>query len=103
MPFTLTSQQYAKIDAVAQGLPPSQQRSFLATLAGKISRHARESRKRVLTDAFLAALIADTLHELRAKAGWSRLQPLHERKRSGEDCVDVTAKELDRLIAASEH
>jgi len=100
MPFTLTSRQYAKIDAVTQGLPPSQQHSYLARLAGKISRHSRENRKRALTDAVLAALIADALHELRAKAAWSRLQPPQERQGSGEDCVDVTAKELDRLIAA---
>ena len=102
MPFTLTSRQYAKIDAVTQGLPPSQQHSYLVTLAGKISRHSRESRKRKLTDAVLAVLIADALHVLRDKAAWGRLQPLQERQGSGEDCVDVTAKELDRLIAASE-
>jgi hypothetical protein len=69
-------------------------------LAGKISRHSRENRKRALTDAVLAALIAGTLHELRAKAAWSRLQLPQERQGSGKDCVDVTAKELDRLIAA---
>ena len=98
MLFKLTSQQYAKIDIAARTLSPSQQHSFLAILAGKITRHARVARKRVLTDAFLRELIVDALHEVRAKAGWSPLQPP-----SGDDCVDVTAKELDRLIATAEH
>jgi len=67
MPFKLTSQQYAKIDTAARTLSPSQQHSFLAILAGKITRNVRVARKRVLTDAFLEALIADALHEVRAK------------------------------------
>ncbi len=94
MPFTLASQQY-----VAQALPPSQRHLFLVKLAGKIALHARVTRSRTVADAFLEKLVDEALREMRAGDHLNRRQPLRDREPLGEDCVDTTAEELDRLIA----
>jgi len=53
----LTSQQYAKIDAVVQSLPPSRRHAFLVMLAGKINLDARVNRNRTLSATVLSMLI----------------------------------------------
>jgi hypothetical protein len=100
MPFTLTSQQYVNIHAVTQVLPPGQRHRFLVALAGKISLNARLTWNRKVSDALLAKLIDDVLREMRAATDRKQQQRLRERQRFGEDHVDVTAKELDTLIAS---
>ena len=100
MPFTLTSQQYGKIDAVAQVLTPLQRHPFLLKLAGKIALHARVTRSRTVADADLARLVDETLCEIRVGSHQNQQEPLRDRQPSGEDCVEATAKELDRLIAS---
>ena len=61
MPFrSLTSEQYVKINAVAQALPPLQRHLFLVALANKISLNARAFRNREANDAsLLDKLIAE--------------------------------------------
>ena len=98
MPFTLTSQQYVKIHAVTQVLSPRQRHAVLVALAGKVSLNARLTQNRKVSDALLAKLIDDVLREMRAAT--DRKQRSRERQRFGEDRVDVTAKELDTLIAS---
>ena len=100
MPFTLTSPQYVNIHAVTQVLPPGPRHAFLVALAGKISLNARLTRNRNVSDALLAKLIDDVLREMRAATDRKQQERLRERQRFGEDRVDVTAKELDALIAS---
>ena len=69
MPFTLTSQQYGKIDAVTQVLTPLQRHPFLLKLAGKIALHARVTRSRTVADADLARLVDETLRVASEPAG----------------------------------
>ena len=95
MPFTLTSEQYGKIDAMTQVLPPSQRHLFLVKLAGKIALHARVTRSRTVADTFLARLVDEALRETRAGYHQNRRQPLRDREQSGEDCVEATANDLD--------
>src|SRR5262245_58267000 len=57
MPFSLTSEQYVKIDHVAQTLPLSQRHPFLDLLAGKIELNVRVTRKRTLSDTRLSMFI----------------------------------------------
>ena len=90
MPFTLTSQQYVKIDAVTQVLSPRQRHAVLVALAGKVSLNARLTQNRKVSDALLAKLIDDVLREMRAAT--DRKQRSRERQRFGEDRVDVTAR-----------
>jgi hypothetical protein len=95
MPFILTSQQYAKIHAVTQVMSPRQRHTVLVALAGKVSLNARLTQNRKVSDALLTKLIDDVLREMRAAT--DRKQRSRERQRF--DRVDVTAKELDTLIA----
>jgi hypothetical protein len=101
MPFRrLTSEQYVKINAVAQALPPLQRHLFLAALANKISLNARAFRDREATDdSLLDKLIDGALGEVQARKRQKQQRPLGEPEQLGEDCADVTAKELERLIA----
>jgi hypothetical protein len=99
MRFSLTSQQYRKIDAAAQVLPLSLRHSFLVKLAGKIVLNARVTRSSTLADALLTKMIDEILHDMRMATD-QKQQPLSEDLRLDEDCVEVTAKELDILIGA---
>jgi len=83
----LTSEQYVKIDAVAQTLPPSKRHAFLVKLAGKIYRDARVSHTRTLPDIKLSNLIDAALYEMR-----------DEKQRPADPHAAAAAKELDRLI-----
>ena len=87
MRFSLTSEQYVKIDAVAQTLPPSRRHAFLVKLAGKINLEARVSRSRTLPDTKLSKLIDAALYEMR-----------NENQRPADPHAAAAAKELDRLI-----
>jgi hypothetical protein len=81
----LTSEQYAKIDARAQALPPYRRHSFLVILAGKIKLDAEVNRNQRISDCTLSQLIhAASLHS-------HQPQPANK-------CADAAAKELDRLI-----
>ena len=82
----LTSEQYTKIDVVAQALPPSRRHAFLVILAGKITLDARVTRDRTLIDdTTLSALIYAALHH-------------SQRPKPADSHADAAAKELDRLI-----
>jgi hypothetical protein len=95
MCFALTSQQYVKIDAVAQRLPHAQRHPSLSSrLAGKLSLNARITRNGEVTDVLLAKLIDDAMRQVRSVTGQKQWQLLPERL--DEDCVDM--KELDILI-----
>jgi hypothetical protein len=83
----LTSEQYLKIDAVAQTLPPSKRHAFLVKLAGKISRDARVSRARTVPHTKLSNLIDAALYEMR-----------DGNQRPADPHAAAAAKELDRLI-----
>ena len=96
MRFSMTSEQYTKIDAVAQVMRPSQHHLFLVSLARKIAANAGVTRKRTVTDHVLDRLIDEALCEVRAHH-W---QPLTNQP-SQQLGVEVTSRELDTLLARS--
>jgi hypothetical protein len=87
MPFSLTSEQYVKIDEVAQALPPSRRHPFLVILAGKIEFSARVTHDQTLSDAVLSKVIDAALRKMRA-----------ESQRPADPHAAAAAKELDRLV-----
>lgn len=99
MPFrSLTSEQYVKINAVAQALPPLQRHCVSCRLGEQDFAQCAGSWE--ATDAsLLDKLIDGALGEVQARKHQKQQRPLGEPEQLGEDCVDVTAKELERLIA----
>src|SRR5262245_6608523 len=73
MRLSLTSEQYVKIDQMAQTLSASRHHRFLVVLAGKILLNARVTRNQSLSDDVLSQLINAARRQI------ERQRPLHGR------------------------